>query len=204
MMNGMAKRWVRERKKDGYYRKAKAEGYRSRAAFKLIQMNEKFSIIREGDVVVDLGAAPGGWSQVALELTGQDGLVLAVDRKRMMPIEGVRLVRGDLTDSETVELVRKEIGGEADVVISDMAPRLSGNKHVDHGKSMFLAEAALKFSTRTLRGRGNFVAKAFQGDMFPEYMGRVSSLFEFSKSHSPKASTSSSRETFIVAKGFKG
>jgi 23S rRNA (uridine2552-2'-O)-methyltransferase len=204
MMTGMAKSWVRQRKKDDYYRKAKAKGYRSRAAYKLIQINEKFSIITQGDVVVDLGAAPGGWSQVALELVGSEGTVVAVDRKRMTPIEGVHLVRGDLTETETVEMVRKEIGGKADVVLSDMAPRLSGNKHVDHGKSMSLAEAASDFAVQTLERKGNLVVKVFQGDMYPDYVARTSRMFEFSQSHSPKASTASSRENYVVAKGFLG
>jgi 23S rRNA (uridine2552-2'-O)-methyltransferase len=203
MMKRMAKSWVKQRKKDDYYRKAKASGYRSRAAYKLIQINEKFSIIKEGDVVVDLGAAPGGWSQVALELVGPKGNVIAVDRKRMEPIEGVELVRGDLSDPRTVEAVLEEIE-RANVVLSDMAPRLSGNKHVDHGKSMSLAEGALEFARRTLRKGGCLVVKVFQGDMFPEYIGRTSKLFEYSQSHSPKASTSSSRETYLVAKGFLG
>ncbi|MCK4443127.1 MAG: RlmE family RNA methyltransferase, partial [Thermoplasmata archaeon] len=132
----MGKRWVKERKRDGYYRMAKAKGYRSRAAYKLIQINKKFELISEGDVVIDLGAAPGGWSQVAVELTGNRGNVLAVDRKRMSPIEGIRLVRSDITEEETIDLVTSEIGGKADVVISDMAPRLSGNRHLDHAKSI--------------------------------------------------------------------
>ncbi len=200
----MTKGWVKQRKKDDYYRKAKAKGYRSRAAYKLIQINERFSIIMEGDVVVDLGAAPGGWSQIALELVGPKGVVIAVDRKRMEPIEGVRLVRGDLSDPATMEAVLEEIERKADVILSDMAPRLSGNKHVDHGKSMSLAEGALKFAGQTLGRGGCLVVKVFQGDMFPEYAQRTSKLFEFSQSHSPKASTSSSRETYLVAKGYSG
>lgn len=200
----MTKSWVKQRKKDDYYRKAKAMGYRSRAAYKLIQINERFSIITEGDVVVDLGAAPGGWSQVALELVGSKGVVIAVDRKRMLPIEGVRLVRGDLSNPATMEAVLEEIERKADVVLSDMAPRLSGNKHVDHGKSMSLAEGALKFANQTLGRGGCLVVKVFQGDMIPEYAERASKLFEFSQSHSPKASASSSRETYLVAKGYLG
>ncbi len=200
----MTKSWVKQRKRDDYYRKAKAMGYRSRAAYKLIQINERFSIITEGDVVVDLGAAPGGWSQVALELVGPKGVVIAVDRKRMEPIEGVRLVRGDLSSPATMEAVLEEIERKADVVLSDMAPRLSGNKHVDHGKSMSLAEDALKFATQTLGRGGCLVVKVFQGDMIPEYAERTSKLFEFSQSHSPKASTSSSREMYLVAKGYSG
>lgn len=198
----MTKRWVKQRKKDGYYREAKAKGYRSRAAYKLIQINKRFGLIREGDVVVDLGAAPGGWSQVATELVGHRGKVIAVDRKRMSPIDGVLTVRGDIADSETSDRVRAETGGKVDVVISDMAHRLSGNKHIDHAKSIELAEIALEFATSTLKKRGNFVAKVFQGDMFPSYLETASSKFGFCRAHSPKASLSSSRETFVIGKGF--
>ncbi len=203
MMLLMGKRWVKERKRDGYYRMAKAREYRSRAAYKLIQMNKKFKLIVEGNTVIDLGAAPGGWSQVAVELTGNRGNVLAIDRKRMSPMEGVRIVRGDITETETADLATGEIGGKADVVISDMAPRLSGNKHLDHAQSITLADSALEFARKTLKKGGNFVAKVFQGDMFTEYCERVSNLFEFSQPYSPKASSSGSRETYVVAKGFR-
>ncbi len=199
----MPKRWVKQRKKNGFYRKAKARGYRSRAAYKLIQINKRFGILRKGDVVVDLGAAPGGWSQVALEYVGEGGKVVAVDRKRMRPIEGVLVVRADLTDDETTELIIKEIGGKANAVISDMAPRLSGNKHVDHARSISLAEIAFEFAEKTTKRGGNFVAKTFQGDMFPEYIQRLSTLFKSCQSYSPEASPSGSREIFAVAKGYR-
>lgn len=200
----MAKRWVKERKRDGFYKMAKAEGYRSRAAYKLIQINRRFGLISEGNVVVDLGAAPGGWSQVAFELVGRSGKVIAVDRKRMKPIEGARMVRGDLTDESIIEAVIEEIGGEADVVISDMAPRLSGNWNMDHARSMSLADTALEFAQKTLRRGGNFTVKTFQGDLYTEYLDRTSSIFELSQSYSPKASPSGSREVFVVAKGYRG
>lgn len=200
----MPKSWVRQRKRDSYYRKAKATGYRSRAAFKLIQINEKFGIIHQGDFVVDLGAAPGSWSQVAVELVGKEGRVIAVDRKRMQPIDGVTVIRGDLTDPDIFESIHEETKDGVDVVISDMAPRLGGNKHIDHARSISLAETALDFSFETVRRGGNFLAKAFRGDLFPAYMEMVSSRFDFCKPHSPKASTSSSREVFVVARGFRG
>ncbi len=200
----MPKSWVKERKRDGYYKMAKAKGYRSRAAYKLIQINKKFGIISKGDAVVDLGAAPGGWSQVSLEFVGERGKVLAVDKKRMQDIDGVRLVRGDLTDDETTELATKELGGKADVVISDMAPRLSGNKIMDHARSIDLAEIALGFAIHTLKKGGNFVVKVFQGDMYNDFLAKTSNLFQFCQSFSPKASPSGSRETFVVAKGFRG
>ncbi|MFQ5884847.1 MAG: RlmE family RNA methyltransferase [Thermoplasmata archaeon] len=200
----MPKSWVRQRKEDIYYRKAKAKGYRSRAAYKLIQINEKFAIIHQGDLVVDLGAAPGSWSQVSVELVGKKGRVIAVDRKRMRPIDGVTVIRGDLTHPDIFESFHEETEDEVDVVISDMAPRLGGNKNIDHAKSISLAETALDFSVETLRRGGNFLAKAFQGDLFPAYLETVSSKFDFCKPHSPKASTSRSREVFVVAKGFRG
>jgi 23S rRNA (uridine2552-2'-O)-methyltransferase len=204
MVAAMAKRWVKERKKDGFYRMAKAKGYRSRAAYKLIQINKRFGLISEGNVVVDLGAAPGGWSQVALELVGDNGKVVAVDRKRMKPIEGVQMVRGDLTDSMTIEAVIKEIGGEADAVISDMAPRLSGSRPLDHAKSISLAETALEFAEQTLKKGGNFAVKTFQGDLYTEYLERTSGAFGFSQSYSPKASPAGSREVFVVGKDYLG
>lgn len=200
----MAKRWVKERKRDGYYRKAKKEGYRSRAAFKLIQINKRFGLISEGDVVVDLGAAPGGWSQVALEFVGRSGKVIAVDKKRMTPIEGVHLVRGDLTVGSTIAAVVEEIGGEADVIVSDMSPRLSGNWNMDHAKSISLADTALEFAKQTLKKGGNFVVKAFQGDLYIEFHERTSGVFELTQSYHPKASPSGSREVFVVAKGYRG
>ena len=200
----MAKRWVKERKRDGYYRKAKKEGYRSRAAFKLIQINKRFGLISEGDVVVDLGAAPGGWSQVALEFVGRSGKVIAVDKKRMKPIEGVHLVRGDSTVGSTIAAVIEEIGGEADVIVSDMSPRLSGNWNMDHAKSISLADTALEFAKQTLKKGGNFVVKAFQGDLYIEFHERTSSVFELTQSYHPKASPSGSREVFVVAKGYRG
>lgn len=203
-MTGMSKRWIRQRKEDSYYKQAKAKGYRSRAAYKLKQINEKFSIIKEGDVVVDLGAAPGGWSQVALEVVGKGGRVIAVDRKRMRPIQGVTMVREDLTNPDTFNQIYKEAGGKVDVVMSDMAPRLSGNRHIDHAKSMSLAEIAFDFATKATKKGGNFLAKVFQGDMFPAYLEMVSSRFTIHKSHSPKASLSSSREIFVVAKDYRG
>ncbi|UCD92103.1 MAG: RlmE family RNA methyltransferase [Methanobacteriota archaeon] len=200
----MPKSWVKQRKEDGYYKKAKEIGYRSRAAFKLIQINEKFSVMKNGDLVVDLGAAPGSWSQVASEIVGKEGRVIAVDRKRMKPLDNVALVRADLTHPEAFESIREASEGDVDVVISDMAPRLSGNRHIDQAKSISLAEIAFDFSLEILRKGGNFVAKVFQGDQFHDYQKAVASRFDFCKSHSPKASTSSSREIFVIAKGFRG
>ncbi|MFQ6060188.1 MAG: RlmE family RNA methyltransferase [Thermoplasmata archaeon] len=200
----MTKRWIRERKTDVYHREARRRGYRSRAAFKLIQINEKFGVIKEGDFVVDLGAAPGGWSQVAQELVRDRGRVVAVDRKRMSPIEGVTILRGDLRKPETLSLIHERIGKYIDVVISDMAPRLSGNRHVDHARSIALAEIALEFATRILKKGGNFLAKVLQGDMFSSYLENTSRRFAFCRAHTPKASLSRSREIFVVAKDFRG
>lgn len=147
--------------KDYYYKRAKEEGYRARSAYKLKQINEKFRIIKKGSTVVDLGAAPGGWLQVAKELSG--GLVVGVDIENIEPIEGVTTIKGDITDEETLERIRDAIGGSADVVISDAAPNLSGIWDVDHARSVDLARAALRIAKQLLRPGGNFFGEGIPG-----------------------------------------
>jgi len=195
--------WVKSRRRDPYYRRAKAEGYRSRAAFKLIQIDGRFDLIYERDVVVDLGAAPGGWSQVAKVLVGDEGRVVAVDRAGMQPIAGVDLWKGDLTDPAFLETLAAEVA-PADVVISDMAPRLSGNKTLDHERSLGLARAALTAAERLLRPGGNFLCKAFQGEHLDDFRRAVQARFRTCRGHSPEASRKESREFYLVAKGFRG
>jgi 23S rRNA (uridine2552-2'-O)-methyltransferase len=200
----VGKAWIRARKRDPYYRRAKAKGYRSRAAYKLMQINERFRILRRGDVVVDLGASPGGWSQVALEVVGDRGKVLAIDRVPMEPLEGVTFIEGDIRGKETAERLRALVPEGADVVISDMSPRLSGNRSLDHARSLDLAEAALRFAGSVLKPGGNIVIKVFQGDMYSNFMRKVSRAFMTCKGFTPKASPSRSAEIYIVAKGWKG
>jgi 23S rRNA (uridine2552-2'-O)-methyltransferase len=184
--------------RDHYYRKAKDEGYRARSAYKLLQMNEKFHLIKKGDCVVDLGAAPGGWLQVAREISG--GKVVGVDLEEIEAIPGVTTYQADITEESTVNLVKEALGGSADVVICDAAPNLSGAWDRDHAISIDLARSALQAAKRLLRPRGNFVVKVFQGDMFPAFLGEVKREFGSVQAHSPAASRKESAETYVVAR----
>ena len=161
--------------RDYYYRLAKEEGFRARSAYKLLQINEKYHVIKKGDSVVDLGAAPGGWLQVAEKLSG--GKIVGVDLEGITPIPGVVTFRADITAESTVDLVKEAIGGEADVVICDAAPNLSGAWDRDHAISVDLARSALKMAKKLLKPRGNFVVKVFQGDMFIDYLNEVRKEF---------------------------
>ncbi len=196
---------MKEKRRDHYYRKAKEEGYRSRAAYKLAQIHKRFGIFREGDVVVELGAAPGGWSQVALRLIGKSGFLIGVDLQKIKPIEGAVFIKGDFTDNETVERIREILGGrDVSVVISDMSPNISGVYSTDHARSIYLSEIALKFAIETLKRGGVFVVKIFEGDLIGDYVKKAKRYFGMVKLYSPKASRSSSSEIYMVAKGFKG
>jgi len=200
----MSKRWLKERRQDFYYRKAKQLNYRSRASFKLHQIDERFGIFQEGGSVVDLGAAPGGWLQIAKERVGPKGKVVGVDLQHIAPLEGVSTIRGDMTRPETVEELRSLLGGKADTVISDMSPNISGSYSMDHARSVDLCTHALEFARRTLRPGGSRVMKIFEGDMMNDFLSEVKKSFSSVRLHSPKASRSSSSEIYIVAKGFKG
>ncbi len=184
--------------KDHYYRKAKEEGYRARSAYKLLQINERFHIIKKGDSVVDLGAAPGGWLQVARNLSG--GKIVGVDLEDIEPIPGVITFRADITQDSTVDLVKKALGKSADVVLCDAAPNLSGAWDMDHAVSIDLARSALRAAKMLLKTRGNFVVKVFQGDMFPGFLSEVKREFASVQAHAPAASRKESAETYIVAK----
>ena len=188
--------------KDHYYRKAKEEGYRARSAYKLLQMNEKFRIIKKGDSVVDLGAAPGGWLQVAKELSG--GTVVGVDLEKIAPIPGVLTFKADITADDTLNLIKEALGDSADVVICDAAPNLSGAWDVDHSRSIDLARSALRMANKLLKPEGNFLVKVFQGDTFLDYLAEVKRQFEKSQAHSPAASRKESAETYIIGKKLIG
>jgi len=200
----MTRRWQSERKREFYYRQAKKENYRSRAAYKLKQINERFEVIHIGDRVVDLGASPGGWTQVAAERVGTAGKVVASDIKRLRPIEGVEMVFGDIREKKTVEGILQKLGGSADVVISDMAPNISGNYSIDHARSIELCEFALAFAKQALREGGILVVKVFEGDLYSEYLQKLKKNFSSVKGHSPRASRPSSSEIYVIAKGFHG
>ena len=184
--------------RDYYYRLAKEEGYRARSAFKLLQINEKFHIIKRGDSVVDLGAAPGGWLQVARKLSG--GRIVGVDLEEIERIPDVITLKADITQESTVDMIKNALGGSADVVICDAAPKLTGAWDMDHAVSVDLARSALRAALKLLKPRGNFVVKVFQGDMFADYLNEVKREFESVQAHTPAASRKESAETYIVAK----
>lgn len=185
-------------KRDHYYWEAKRVGYRSRAAFKLLQMNQTFKLIKRGDWVLDLGAAPGGWSQVAVELGAK---VVAVDINEMEPIDGVTFIQGDITAPETVEKIKK-VREYFDVIISDAAPKISGIWTVDHLRSIDLARSSFGIAKSLLKEHGNFVVKVFQGEEIQNFFNELKPFFKFKKFHSPRASRKSSAEIYFVGKGF--
>lgn len=193
-------RWYAERKKDYYYKEAKKQGYRARSAFKLIQIQNRYKLIRKGAVVIDLGASPGGWSQVAAKYAGR---VIAVDLQQMPPLEKVEFIQGDITKDDIIEKIRKHVD-EVDVVISDASPNISGNYSMDQARSVWLCQNALKIAKEFLKENGNFLCKIFEGEDYPEFLNEVRKHFRMVKPHVPKASRKQSSEIYIVAKGYKG
>lgn len=200
----MGKRWQKKRKNEHFYKKAKNEGYRSRAAYKLKQLDDKFEIFDQGDVVVDLGAAPGGWLQVVRENVGDDGYVVGVD---LEPIEklgykNTKTLQADVTDSEIGKTILKELPRPADVILSDASPDISGIWDVDHARSIGLARAALNLSGELLAPGGKILVKVFQGEMFNEFSKEVKNSFKFQKASKPEASRKESAEIYVIGKGF--
>ena len=200
----VTKAWRAARRHDKYYRKAKVEHYRSRASFKLKQIDHRFDLIHPGDVIVDLGASPGGWSQVAVELGGPESRVFALDIDRMAPIEGVTFIRGDIRDESVVERLLEMIPNKADAVISDMSPDISGNYSYDHARSVELCEHALGFAAKVLKKGGNFCVKMFYGDMSKDFSNSAKKMFDEMYLHHPKASRPTSSELYVVGIGFRG
>ncbi len=197
----MTKAWVKARKHDRYYRAAKRQEYRSRAAIKLSQIDRDYGLFRPRATVVDLGASPGGWSQVAKERVGPKGRVIAVDLVPLKPIEGVEFVRGNFTEAAVQARVFELLGRPADVVLSDMAPRLSGQKSYDEARTFELAEAAFSFAARALRPGGDFLVKVFQGEDYLAFLDRVALHFDALKGVKPRASTPGSAELYVLARG---
>ncbi|NYB51624.1 MAG: 23S rRNA (uridine(2552)-2'-O)-methyltransferase [Methanobacteriaceae archaeon] len=196
--------WNKERKNEEYYKKAKKEEYRSRASFKLLQLNRKYKIIKNGDSVVDLGAAPGGWSQVALELVGQDGLVVAVDLNRVkpFPLENFWSITGDFTQKDTLEEIERTLQGKAQVIISDASPKLSGIKDIDQLRSIELAQSVLSICESILKYKGNIIIKVFQGSGYPELLKDVKTKFQTVRTTKPPSSRKKSGEMYLVGRGF--
>ena len=196
----MPKAWIRERKRDYYYKKAKEEKYRSRAAYKLFEAVEKYHFIKHGDVVVDLGAAPGGWIQAARKIVGGKGFILGVDLKPIEPFpqSNVRTIIGDITEQETLDQILQMLPRKADAVISDASPNISGIWEIDHARQIDLAQHALKIALETLRFSGNFYVKVFQGDLLDDFIKKVKKYFEVVRIVKPKASRAKSSEIFIL------
>lgn len=202
---GKTKTWIKERKQEYYYKKAKAENYRSRATYKLAQTIEKYRFIKYGNVVVDLGAAPGGWIQAARKAAGKKGFVLGVDLKPIDPFKQtyIRTIVCDMTEPEAVNEILSFLPGKADVVLSDMSPNISGVWEVDHARQIDLATQALQVARQILCPHGNFFTKVFEGDLFKAYFEKVKLYFDEVKLIKPKASRAQSSEMYILALGLK-
>ncbi|MDR2624479.1 MAG: 23S rRNA (uridine(2552)-2'-O)-methyltransferase [Methanobrevibacter sp.] len=201
----MGSSWQRDKKKEYYYKKAKESSYYSRASYKLLQLNKKYKIIKEGNSVVDLGASPGGWSQVALEYVDSTGLVVGVDLNKIRPIneENFSFIRGDFTTDEIQEEIVNTLNEEADVVISDASPSLSGIKNIDHLRSLDLVESVINLSELILRDRGNILIKFFQGEDFNRVLKELKKKFRAVKTTKPNSSRKKSSEMYLVCLGFK-
>jgi 23S rRNA (uridine2552-2'-O)-methyltransferase len=196
--------WIKQHVKDPYVQMAQKDGYRSRASYKLLEIIEKDRLIRPGMTVVDLGAAPGGWSQVAMDLVGHEGRVHALDLLPMDGIAGVDFILGDFTEDEILqELLGLIDKRPVDLVISDMAPNLTGSKAVDQPTSIYLVELAVDLACKVMKPEGVFIAKLFQGEGFDEFVRHVRTLFNTVSMRKPDASRSKSREVYMVAKGLK-
>ncbi|WP_438952058.1 23S rRNA (uridine(2552)-2'-O)-methyltransferase RlmE [Porticoccus sp.] len=199
-----SQRWLQEHNSDHYVKRAQQDGYRSRASYKLLELHKKDRLFKPGMTVVDLGAAPGGWSQVAAALVGDKGRIIASDILPMDSIAGVDFVEGDFTEITVFdEILRLLDGQQADLVISDMAPNMSGMKAVDQPRAMYLIELALELACQILKPEGVFVAKVFYGEGFDDFLRAARQRFQQVVTRKPDASRSRSREVYLVAKGLK-
>ena len=189
--------------RDHYYNKSKQEGYRSRSAYKLKQLHREVGLLPDGGTVVDLGAAPGGWLQVAAEAVGPSGRVIGVDRQRISDLDDheVETIRGDMTEDDTKERVREVAGGSVDTVVSDLAPNMTGEYSVDHARSVYLARQALETALDLLGPGGDFAVKVFDGQDFEAFREDAATSFEYVRVLRPDASRDSSSEVYVVGKG---
>ena len=196
--------WLSRQLNDPYVAEARRLGYRSRAAFKLIELDDRFRLLLPGRRVVDLGCAPGGWTQVAVQRVGARGIVVGVDLAESAPIAGAAILRADVYDPATVIAIRAELGGLADLVLSDMAPSMTGHAATDHLRIVALAEAAFAVAGQILKPGGAFVAKVFQGGAEGALFAQLKHGFAELRHAKPPASRAESAETYVVAKGFRG
>lgn len=197
-------RWLNDHENDEFVQRARREGYRSRAVYKLLEVQEKYQILKPGSVVVDLGAAPGGWMQVAKAAVGCEGFVVGLDLLAIEPVPDCTFIQGDFTEDVVLEQLMDVLGDRAvDLVISDMAPNLSGMKDIDQPRSMYLVELAAHFAGQVLRPRGSFLAKCFEGEGIDEIRATIRSEFKQLNNVKPKASRGKSREIYLLGRGFK-
>ena len=196
--------WLKEHVDDVWVQKAQQDGYRTRASYKLIELDDKDQLIKAGMTVVDLGTAPGGWSQVVTRTLKGNGTIIASDILPMDPIEDANFIQGDFTEESVFDELMSVIDGRpVDLVISDMAPNMSGVASIDQPGAMYLVELALDMARQVLRPNGHFVAKVFQGEGFDQYLNDVRSSFSKVMIRKPKASRARSREVYVVGKGFR-
>jgi 23S rRNA (uridine2552-2'-O)-methyltransferase len=193
------------KRKDRYYKKAKEEGFRSRSAYKLIEMDDKFHLLKAGLVVVDLGCSPGGWVQVISRAIGWEGKVIGVDTEPIPPAneKNVSFIRGDIREEGTRQLLLAELGRKVDLIVSDMAPHLSGIKFQDHYNSYELAEQAFKLCRMILKENGDFVVKIFPGEELEQFKQNLKGSFAQIRTFIPEATRKTSSEIYLIAKGFK-
>jgi 23S rRNA (uridine2552-2'-O)-methyltransferase len=197
-------RWYSEKKKEHFYKEAKRVGYRARSSFKLLQIQNKFNVIKKGDTVIDLGAAPGGWSQVAKEIVGDTGTVIGIDLSPISPLSNVTFLQADMTRQSSLDELKKILENKTvDVVISDMSPDISGNYSVDHARSVHLSKQALNAAENLLKLNGNFVCKVFSGEDLENFIKSVNKKFQVVKRYFPPASRKSSSEIYVIAKFFR-
>ena len=199
-----SKAWMREHINDPYVQRAKADGYRSRAAYKLLELDKKDRLLAAGQLLVDLGAAPGSWSQVAAARLGSKGRVVAVDLLPMAPLPGVQFIQGDFREQEVLDALMVALGGrKADLVISDLAPNISGIGVSDQARSMYLCELALEFARQCLKPGGSLLVKVFQGAGFTAFLAGMRETFVKVGSRKPEASRGRSSEMYLLGRGFK-
>jgi 23S rRNA (uridine2552-2'-O)-methyltransferase len=201
----LPKAWLNERKNEYYFKKAKEENYRSRSTYKLVQANEKYGFIQRNSIVVDLGAAPGGWIQAARKMTGKNGFVLGIDLKPIEPFtqEYIRTIIADFTEPGTIDVIMSFLRRKADVVLCDAAPNITGVWEVDHARQIDLAEKALEIAQCVLRPSGSFFVKVFEGELLNDFMQTVKILFNEVKLVKPQASRQQSSEMYLLALGLK-
>jgi 23S rRNA (uridine2552-2'-O)-methyltransferase len=198
-----SRRWLDRHFKDTYVKRAQQQGYRSRAAYKLLEIQEKDGLLAPGMRVVDLGAAPGGWSQVAAQIAGGAGHVIALDILPMEPLPGVVFIQGDFREDEPLARLREALADEpVDMVLSDMAPNVSGTRAVDQPRMMYLCELALDFARQVLKPGGGLIVKTFQGEGFDAYLNALRDAFSLVRSRKPQSSRRESRELYLVATGY--